>query len=430
MKIKFEHRFFYKRLLTKVLSICLLIPFPDFGWSQTINTFSASRNEVSIPFEYVNGFIIVNLTLNNKLPLKFLLDTGAQHTLITKKEIADILDFEYKKEFKIVGADMKRALIANLVTEVSFRVGEFEFDNQAVLVLDEDYFLFEEMTGMNIHGILGGGFLRNFVLEIDYNRKKITFYSPAFYSPPTRKFLELPINVENNKPFVQSDIFFPNLEKLKGAKLLVDSGAGITMMLDVESNSKVQIPANAIPGNIGSGLGGDLLGFVGLIPKIKISEIEITNIPANFQVIENDTFDVNRIYRNGLIGNQILDRFKLIIDYRREKLYLQPNKTLNKPFDLDKSGISVIATGANLRKFLIQSVLKASPAGEVGLEPGDQILSINRIYHKFLSLNGIIKKLKRKEGKKIRMLIKRDGVKQKVKFELKNLFEMDTNMVH
>jgi len=379
--------------------------------SQVSQYNSVDQTKITIPFEYINNFIIVDIFLNNKLPLKFILDTGAQHTIITKKEVAEVLGLKYVKEFKIIGADMERELIAHLVTNIEMNISDLKEENLQMLVMEEDYFLFEELTGLRIQGILGGNFLKKHTIEFDYKRKKLTLHNPIFFQP-NKKFAEIPITVVNNKPFIKSDIILQNLDSLEKANLLIDSGAGLTLLLDAGENEQISIPENAVPGNIGTGLGGDLVGFFGLIPEISIGKFKLKNIPTNFQVIKNDSMEHVLPKRSGIIGNQILDRFKVIIDYRRDKLYLQPNNRLYKPFRFDRSGISVIASGTKLRKYLVQSVMRLSPGGEAGLKPGDRILNLNNIPHNFLTVKGIGKRLKRRVGKKIKMVIKRDGVKQ------------------
>jgi len=415
---------FFNSIVSKRIQILLFVSlsFCINSKSQNPKNNFQSGEKIIIPFEYVNNFIIVDIFLHRKLPLKFILDTGAQHTIITKKEIAAVLGLEYVKEFKIVGADMERELIANLITNVGLKIGNLEEENLQMLVLDEDYFLFEELTGLKIQGILGGNFLKKYVVELDYKKKKLIIHHPSFFKP-NKKYNEIPLDINNEKPFVKSNLVFQNLDTLNESILLIDSGAGVTLMLESGENEEITIPENAVPGNIGTGLGGDLIGYFGMLPEFSFGKYKLKNIPTNFQVIENDSIKQNLFQRNGLIGNQILDRFKVIIDYRRDKLYLHPNKRLNKPFKFDKSGIAVIASGLNLGKYLIQSVMRYSPAGEAGLKPGDQILSLNYIPSNLLSIIGITNKLKRREGKKIRMVIKRDGVKQVVRFKLRNLVE-------
>ena len=366
---------------------------------------------------------MVEVKLNNFLRMKFLLDTGAQHTLITDKRIAFLLGLEYMREFRIVGADMKRELIARLTNGVNLEVGDLLVENLPVLVLDEDYYLFDEMTGEEIYGIIGGNFLRRFVLEINYLKKKLIFHHPTYFKKDSSKFDIYPISIESHKPYIASDLLLSNADSSINAKLLMDSGAGVGLLLDVESNNEIKIPEIAIPGNIGGGLGGDLIGYLGTTDKLKFGSFDLRNVPTSFQVIENDTIEVNDNNRDGLIGNQILDRFNLIIDYQRDKLYLQPNKNFKKGFRVNRSGLSIIASGENLNKYIVQDVLKKSPASKAGILAGDKILRINRIPSFFLSMKRINRILSRKEGRKLNIRVKRKNKKLNFNFRLENLFQ-------
>ena len=56
------------------------------------------KDNVEIDFDYKQGFIILNIKFNNTIPLKFILDTGAEHIILFKKEISDILGLPYEKK--------------------------------------------------------------------------------------------------------------------------------------------------------------------------------------------------------------------------------------------------------------------------------------------------------------------------------------------
>ncbi|MCB0675749.1 MAG: aspartyl protease family protein, partial [Saprospiraceae bacterium] len=98
---------------------------------------------VDIPFEYSNGFILIDLVFDRHFPLRFLFDTGAENTILTKKEITDILGIPYQRTFPIIGADMRTELTAHLATGIHLRIGVMELPLQPILVLDEDFFQFE-----------------------------------------------------------------------------------------------------------------------------------------------------------------------------------------------------------------------------------------------------------------------------------------------
>ncbi|MEL7121047.1 MAG: retropepsin-like aspartic protease, partial [Bacteroidota bacterium] len=124
-------------------------------------------NKVEIPFEYVNNFIVVEVIFNNLLPLKFIFDTGAEYTLLTKKEITDLFLVNYDKRFEVLGSDMETVLYAYLARGVNMRMNEFSALNRSILVLEEDYFRFEKYAGIEVQGILGADIFSRFVVQID-----------------------------------------------------------------------------------------------------------------------------------------------------------------------------------------------------------------------------------------------------------------------
>ena len=52
---------------------------------------NGNGEKVEIPFEYINGFIVVDIIFEKVLPLKFILDTGAENTILLKRTYTDLL---------------------------------------------------------------------------------------------------------------------------------------------------------------------------------------------------------------------------------------------------------------------------------------------------------------------------------------------------
>lgn len=149
--------------------------------------------KLEIPFEYQNSFIIVKVVFNNLLPLHFIFDTGAEHTILTRREITDVMGVPYQREFTILGADLKTILLAYLVQGVRLEMGDLNALNHSILVLDEDYFDFEKFAGIDIQGIIGADITSRFVVEIDYQRRVITLHDPAHFEKPKKNFLKCPL---------------------------------------------------------------------------------------------------------------------------------------------------------------------------------------------------------------------------------------------
>lgn len=377
--------------------------------------------KIDVPFEYSNNFIIVKLVFNDVFPLKFILDTGAEHTILTKREISDLMHVNYQRRFPIMGADMKTELYAYLATGVRLKISNMYFLNNAILVLEDDYFKFEESAGMDVHGIIGADILKRFVIKIDYSRRVITFYDPSHYKHSEAKSVQLNSIFKRNKPYIFTKVTMDN-DHTYQTKLLMDTGASLALLLHTNTNLNIVVPPNVVSTNIGMGLGGTLEGFVGRVPALELCEQWPLNAAiTNFQdigVIPDTSF----LYgRHGILGNQVLNRFIITIDYPREKVYVEPGKLYKQKFNYDRSGLSLICSGANLNVFTATFVVDGSPAAEAGMQKGDEIKSINGVPASVLSLQELLVKLQKKPGKRIKIVARRNGQKMKFEFTLREL---------
>ena len=110
-----------------------------------------------------------------------------------------------------------------------------------------------------------------------------------------------------------------------------------------------------------------------------------------------------------------------MIDYHRSLMYLKPTKKYNRNFAYDRSGIVTIASGQNLNRYEITNIVSNSPAEKAGLLPGDQLIRISGLPKIFMDLPTINKKFRGKIGKKVKIVIKRNGERKVFHFRLKDL---------
>lgn len=376
--------------------------------------------KVEIPFEYENNFIIVKIIFNDVFPLRFIFDTGAEHTILTRREITDLLQVDYKRRFPLLGSDLRTELYAYLASGIRIKMNDLYVTNQAILVLEEDYLRFEEFAGINVQGILGADLLRRFVVKIDYRIRKITLYDPAHFQAPKDDYVELPIEIKRHKPYLIAHTRLGKTDSTE-VKLLMDSGANLALMLHTNTNPALAMPAHVIRSSIGMGLGGTIEGFMGRTPRLELAGFSFESVTTNFQELAPDVDSAYLNNRNGIIGNQILSRFTIIIDYIRNKLYLLPNRAFKEEFEYDKSGMLLAVSGPNLASFVVLNVVPGSPAEEAGLKIGDEIKTLNGLPAALFTLEGIAHKLQGRTGKKIHLNIRREAEKLKVAFKLRDL---------
>jgi membrane-associated protease RseP (regulator of RpoE activity) len=191
--------------------------------------------------------------------------------------------------------------------------------------------------------------------------------------------------------------------------------------LNTDTHPGLKPPENSISGNIGTGLGGFLTGHLGRVASLSLGDLSCNEVITNFQDLDEGMDTTMLQGRNGIIGNGVLSRFDVIIDYPSHKLYLQPNKSFKKEFKFDKSGLVVIASDFMLNKYIVHSVIAGSPAALAGILPGDEIRRMNCSLSGMLSLERIHQILRKDEGKKIVVVVKRNEKKLKFTFRLKKL---------
>ena len=380
-----------------------------------------SANRVEIPFEYRNGFIIVNVLFNGIFSMKFILDTGAEYTILTKREITDLLQVNYDRKLRVTGADLSAELYAYLATDIELQVNKLVGLNRSILVLEHDYLQFEVFTGLEVQGILGSDFFRHYIMKIDYQKRVITLYDPQSFKPPKEDYQILPIEVDRNKPYIKAQITTSQDTTIQNLRFLLDTGASLASLLETDSHPGLNLPEHAIPSALGIGLSGQLTGYLGRLPAIKMGNFQFREVVAHFQDFSETADTTLKSRRNGIIGNEILSRFTLIFDYYRGKLYLTPNKFYDDQFKYDRSGLQIIASGSTLNTFIIYNVIPGSPAAEAGIQAGDEIRRLNGQWAPLTNLQAITSILQKKQGKKINIKIKRGDKKMRFTFQLRDL---------
>lgn len=124
------------------------------------------KNAASLPFRLVNRYqIVVPVSINHSGPYNFILDTGAEITIIDPSLAAE-LHLGTHGPAEVVGAGLHES--AALVQLDQIDVGTYAVASQQVVMYDLGRLRF---ANLSVQGILGGDFLGHFDLLIDNSRR-------------------------------------------------------------------------------------------------------------------------------------------------------------------------------------------------------------------------------------------------------------------
>ena len=388
----------------------LFILLAESLWAQSSHNFhftSTKRKLLRIPFELHSNLIILPLLINGSDTLNFILDSGISMTLLTDPLVAKALGLKYVRKVQITGVGHGESLEALVAINNSIALPGVEASGQSIVALSEDVLHLSNYVGMPIHGVFGFDLFRYFVVKIDFSNKLLTLYQPDKYEYKG-KGEKIPITVEDAKPYLQAKAIWADNRSVP-IKVILDTGAGHALSLDMGSHEEIQLPDKIVRAQLGRGLNGIISGSLGRLEKIQIGKFELENVITSFPDTNSAAAQIaKRVNRQGNIGCELLRRFDVIFDYSRNYVVLKPNKRLLRAsFERDMSGMDLKAKGDNYRTFVIETLEEGSPADLAGLMEGDEIISINGVMASQLRLSEIYKMLQRKEGKEIRLFVKR-----------------------
>ena len=331
-----------------------------------------NRKHVTIPFRLIRNLVIIKLNINNEGPFNFILDTGVGLMIITEPKLIDSINLTSKTVIKIPGLGEGEDNEAYLTSALNIGIPGMVSHDVNAAILKKDMFNLSSFAGIPIDGILGYEFFSNFAVNLNFSDSTITVCRPQDLRH-MGKFTPIPISIEERKPYMQANITFPN-GKTVDSKLVIDIGAGHPISIEnmIKNNG---LPAKSIPASLGIGLNGPIEGYLSRVNEVDIGKYKIMDVIASFPDDRKPHITAS-ISRDGNLGVGILKKFDVIFDYPDNLLYLKPNNFFKEPFEHDMSGMEYYSTN-DFEHVLVSRVEPGSPADNLGIERGDEIVSIN-----------------------------------------------------
>ena len=265
----------------------------------------AAPTGVRVPFTWTPGQIEVAVTVNGT-PATFLLDTGSEYTVVSTR-LAGLL-----------GLTLETSGQRGFARGVALRIGPIAMANQRVMVMPFDTYY---ARGRKIDGLLGYDVFDRYAVRIDFRGRTLTFWNRGEFEAP-KVAVPITIAFSGRLPVVAGTLKLAAGRRLP-VRLMVDTGASQSIMLRHPFATKHKLFALAK---------GETTA-----PSLANGTRRLAEIPGEQLTVGALTFDRPQVLAfsepigaaastatDGLIGNTLLSRFILHVDYARKRLLFEP----------------------------------------------------------------------------------------------------------
>jgi hypothetical protein len=368
-----------------------------------------SRLITKIPFTQLTGGIIIIKAMLNDFPdsLNFILDTGSSGISLdsgtaeylklkptpTDKTIRGIagiktVSFLYNQKLKLPGL---------IVDSLNFHIN--------------DYTLLTSVYGEQIDGIVGYSFISRYILKIDYDSLNLSVCTkgPLRYprggyllKPSINKLVAQDLRVKDNRTIYTKQLF--------------DIGAGLCMIFSREfmQDSSLFDRKKKVWVKQAEGIGGKVDMELSVLKEVKIGPYKFRKVPVFIFDDENNI--TSYPYMGGILGNDIMRRFNVILNYTAGDIHIIPNKHYNDLFDYSYAGLELYVINGII---IVGDVAVGSPAEAAGVEEGDEVVSVNKNFSQNLNQYKLAMQV---PNEKIKLILRRNTVLIEKEFRVKSIY--------
>jgi PDZ domain/Aspartyl protease len=361
------------------------------------------------PFkQYSGGVMMIKALFEDvKDTLNFILDTGSGGISLDSATCADFNIGLTPSDTTITGIggihkvqftfDKTLTLPGLKIEHLNFHVNNYE-------VLSSVY-------GEKVDGIIGYSFFSRYIVKIDFETLMIEVFSPGKIDYPKRgtmlhpAFTNLPIQWLNIKD-----------KRHLGFNFYIDTGAGLYLLLSERfvQDSAILLSRRKPVTTQAQGMAGKLQMKLTVIKELKVGPYKFRYVPV---YLYKDDYNVTSYpFTGGLLGNDLLRRFNLILNYPNREIHLSPNRHFTDDFDYTYTGLGIFFVN---NKIMVEDVIAGSPADKAGFKVNDEVLAVNKNFTKNIQ---VYKDILQKPNETIKIIVIRDGMVVELTLNSINIF--------
>lgn len=285
-----------------------------------------------IPFEFKGKHLLIKVQTNLSDTLNFVFDSGATGMSIDSltAERAGISKAN-RQVVSVAGSGGAKNYMMALHQNI--KLGNIELKDINMVLIN--FAPLSASTGLKLDGIIGYEILNKYVTQLDFDRKKISFYD-HIKSVDTTGYTGIPFEFNKNIliPRFPISVTLANGETFTG-RVMFDTGNVFSLIVSTpfskyhDFNSKLGETTMLT----GRGLNATTQDQQATIKSMSFNGFNFGEMQVRLTI--NDQAEPKDGYL-GILGIEIIKRFNVILDYANQRIYLKPNQSYRDPFEGSK----------------------------------------------------------------------------------------------
>lgn len=311
----------------------------------------------------------------DSVPGNFVFDTGASGLYFdTTFYVSNNFEYENMVHAKLPGAGSTPQDVNLILDPVRFSFGEHIYETSQVPVLK-----LKPILGDFADGIIGLNYFSESVVEINYSHEFIRVHK-SIDNLDLSDYTLCSLRKTKNRLYLPATIQVNDTVTIEGDFTLdFGSGGSISLTSPVARNYDLNknISDKVLHYTKYGGVGGESSGYTFLADGIQLFGFEFNHVIMDYSLDQSGALASTKSL--GLLGNEILQRFDILLDFNNNILYLKPNEKYNEAFAFSHLGFSYADRSKTLGAWIVKGLYEDRLPEKYGLKIDDKIISVNGI---------------------------------------------------
>jgi hypothetical protein len=302
----------------KIYAVILLIFLLKTAKGQEFDKPEKQRKSCIIPFRLTNyNNLSVQAILNKTDTVNLMFHTAASAVTLTEESIKKLKSLRFEETTDSIQSWGSQSNSSRLSLENSIQIGD---------LTREKIPIWENInSGQYTDGKFGIDLFKDKVIEIDFDKSVIRLHTKL--PRKVKKYDRAKLTFRDEMMFLEADCSIG--DSSFSNTFLIHSGYAGAILFDDKFARDNNLSDRLQP--VGEKILKDSYGNVvktkqAILPSLKIQNESLINLPAGF--FEGS---IGR-QKMSIIGGDILKRFNIVIDAKREYIYLKANKLANTEY--------------------------------------------------------------------------------------------------